>query len=217
MISVIIPTLNEEASRPALLDAIRQQETDQLIFSASLVYSISLVARLGCSAAYNLASNAARRGFPRQLDHTAIFLMIAGTYTSFTTCRLHGVWTIGMTAAVWTGAVTGAVMKLICPIRIDRVSIIAYLALGWIILVGGATQAKLGRCSDGGFDRSWRGILFRRDRPSPLADAAFPQRNMAQLRVGRGQLSLRSCFAWCGVGRIVSLCGQCPWMTYGSG
>jgi len=36
--------------------------------------------------------------------------------------------------------------------------------------------------------------------PSPLADAAFPQRNMAQLRAGHGQLSLRSCFAWCGVG-----------------
>jgi hemolysin III len=41
-----------------------------------------------------------------------------------------------MTAAVWTGAATGAVMKLICPRRIDRVSIVAYLALGWIILVG---------------------------------------------------------------------------------
>ena len=105
-------------------------------FSASLVYSVCLVAMLGCSAAYHLASNASRRAFLRQLDHAAIFLMIAGTYTPFTTCRLHGVWAIGMTAAVWTGAVTGAVMKLICPHRVDRVSIVAYLALGWIILVG---------------------------------------------------------------------------------
>jgi hemolysin III len=106
------------------------------IFSAILVYAISLVAMLGCSAAYNLASNASRRGFLRQLDHAAIFLMIAATYTPFTTCRLHGVWAIGITAAVWTGAFTGAVMKLICPRRIDRVSIVAYLALGWIILMG---------------------------------------------------------------------------------
>jgi hemolysin III len=109
---------------------------DLPIFSASLVYAISLVVMLGCSAAYNLTSNASRRGFLRQLDHAAIFLMIAATYTPFTTCRLHGVWAIGMTAAVWTGAATGAVMKLICPRRIDRVSIVAYLALGWIILVG---------------------------------------------------------------------------------
>jgi len=105
-------------------------------FSASLVYSICLVAMLGCSAAYTLASNTSRREFLRQLDHAAIFLMIAGTYTPFTTCRLHGVWAIGMTTAVWTGAVTGAVVKLICPRRVEQVSTVAYLALGWIILVG---------------------------------------------------------------------------------
>ena len=94
-------------------------------FSASLVYSVCLVAMLGCSAAYNLASNTARREFLRQLDHAAIFLMIAGTYTPFTTCRLHGVWAIGMTTAVWTGAVIGAVMKLICPHRVEQVFTIA--------------------------------------------------------------------------------------------
>src|SRR5271169_6498250 len=86
-------------------------------FSASLVYCVCLVAMLGCSAAYNLAANTSRREFLRQLDHAAIFLMIAGTYTPFTTCRLHGVWAIGMTTAVWAGAVTGAAMKLICPGR----------------------------------------------------------------------------------------------------
>jgi hypothetical protein len=42
-----------------------------------------------------------------------------------------------------------------------------------------------------------------RDRLSPLAGAALPQRNMAQLRAGRGKLSLRSYSAWCGVSRIV--------------
>jgi hemolysin III len=105
-------------------------------FSASLVYSVCLVTMLGCSAAYNLTTNTSRREFLRQLDHAAIFLMIAGTYTPFTTCRLHGVWAIGMTTAVWTGAVTGAVMKLICPRRVEQVSTVAYLALGWIILLG---------------------------------------------------------------------------------
>src|SRR5271169_7241497 len=111
-------------------------DIDLSTFSVTLVYSVCLLTMLGCSAAYNLASNAPRRKFLRQLDHAAIFLMIAGTYTPFTTCRLHGVWAIGITAAVWTGAVIGAVMKLICPRRVERVSIVAYLALGWIILVG---------------------------------------------------------------------------------
>ena len=120
----------------AMLVGIAAGVGDRPTFSASLVYSVCLVAMLGCSAAYNLTSNTSRQEFLRRLDHAAIFLMIAGTYTPFTTCRLYGVWAIGMTAAVWTGAVTGAVMKLICPRRIDRVSIVAYLALGWMILLG---------------------------------------------------------------------------------
>src|ERR1700726_2855522 len=120
----------------AMLVGIAAGVAERPIFLASLIYSTCLLTMLGCSAAYNLAASASRRGFLRQLDHAIIFLMIAGTYTPFTTCRLHGVWAIGMTAAVWTGAVTGAVMKLICPRRVERVWIVAYLALGWGILVG---------------------------------------------------------------------------------
>jgi hemolysin III len=97
---------------------------------------VQIVGTLGCSAAYNLASNASRRAFLRRLDHAAIFLMIAGTYTPFTTCRLHGVWAIGMTAAIWTGAITGAAVKMIHPRGLKRGSIVAYLVLGWMILVG---------------------------------------------------------------------------------
>src|SRR5271165_3780647 len=57
---------------------------------------------------------------------------------------------------------------------------------------GGATHAWFARRSDGAFDRSWGRALFPRRRLSPLADAALPQRNMAQLRAGCSQLSLRS-------------------------
>ena len=120
----------------AIMVGIAADVADGPTFLASLVYSVCLLTMLGCSTAYNLASNAPRRRLLRRVDHAAIFLMIAGTYTPFTTCRLDGVWAIGMTAAVWIGAITGAVMKLICPNRIERVSIVAYLALGWVIVVG---------------------------------------------------------------------------------
>jgi hemolysin III len=115
-----------------MLAGIAAGVAERPIFLASLVYSACLLTMLGCSAAYNLAANAARRGFLRQLDHAAIFPMIAGTYTPFTTCRLHGVWAIGMTAAVWTGAITGAAIKLSCPRGIKPGSIVAYLALSWM-------------------------------------------------------------------------------------
>jgi hemolysin III len=120
----------------AVLVGIAADVAERPILLASLVYSICLLTMLGCSAAYNLVSNGSRREFLRQLDHAGIFLMIAGTYTPFTTCRLHGVWAIGMTAAVWTGAIIGAVTKLIYKRGIKRSSIVAYLALGWMILVG---------------------------------------------------------------------------------
>src|SRR5690348_9473741 len=62
--------------------------------------------------------------------------MIAGTYTPFTRFRLHCFWPIDIPATRWTGAVTAAVLNLICARRVERVSIVAYLALGWVILVG---------------------------------------------------------------------------------
>jgi hemolysin III len=120
----------------AIMVGIAADIADRSTLLASLVYSVCLLTMLGCSAAYNLASKAPRRRFLRRFDHAAIFLMIAGTYTPFTTCRLEGVWAIGMTAAVWIGAIAGAAIKLICPNRIERVSIVGYLALGWMILVG---------------------------------------------------------------------------------
>jgi len=158
---------------------------------------------LACSAAYNL-SNVSRQGRLRQLDHAIIFLMIAGTYTPFTTCRLHGVWAIGMTAAVWTGAVTGAVMKLICPRRVERVSIVAYLALGWMILMGirpmlGSVDVRTAVLIGVG------GVLYSiGGRFLPLASFALPEGYLAQLRAGRGQLPLRSYSAWRGARPIVS-------------
>ena len=71
------------------------------------------------------------------------------------------------------------------------------------MLGGDPTHARLHRRSDRGFDRSWGRALFHRCRFSPLAGAALPQRDMAQLRAGRSQLSLRSDSAWCGLGTTV--------------
>jgi hemolysin III len=106
------------------------------IFVACLVYAASLVAMLVSSAAYHLGRSLARRAFLRRLDHAAIFLLIAGTYTPFTVCRLHGGWAVGMTVAVWSGALAGAAIKLISPHRLIGVSTAIYLALGWIVVVG---------------------------------------------------------------------------------
>lgn len=108
---------------------------DAFDIAALLIYALGLLAMLICSAAYNLARGNARRALLRRFDHAAIFAMIAGTYTPFTTLRLDGAWGIGLTAAVWGIAIVGIVLKLWKPHLVEKASVPLYLALGWIIVV----------------------------------------------------------------------------------
>jgi hemolysin III len=98
------------------------------------VYAACLVLMFLASAAYNLASPR-RRPLLRRLDHAAIFLMIAGSYTPFTTQRLTGAWAWGMTIAVWALAVGAAAGKLFAPGLGKKSWIALYFALGWIAVV----------------------------------------------------------------------------------
>ncbi|MDB5483273.1 MAG: hemolysin [Caulobacteraceae bacterium] len=98
------------------------------------VYATCLVLMFLASAAYNLASPR-RRPLLRRLDHAAIFLMIAGSYTPFTTQRLTGAWAWGMTTAVWTLAIGAAVGKLLAPGLGRKMWVAVYLALGWIAVI----------------------------------------------------------------------------------
>ncbi|MGI9170334.1 MAG: PAQR family membrane homeostasis protein TrhA [Caulobacteraceae bacterium] len=98
------------------------------------VYGACLIVMFLCSAAYNLASPR-RRPLLRRFDHAAIFLMIAGSYTPFTTQRLTGAWAWGMTAAVWGLALAAATAKLLAPGLGKGFWVALYLALGWIAVI----------------------------------------------------------------------------------
>ncbi|MGE0595994.1 MAG: hemolysin III family protein [Hyphomonadaceae bacterium] len=102
--------------------------------SAVAVYSLCLVTMIVCSLVYNMAENHKRKSLLRRLDHAAIFLMIAGTYTPFTTLRFEGDWAIGMTAAVWTLALIGVAGKLFLPGLGKKIWIALYVALGWLVV-----------------------------------------------------------------------------------
>jgi hemolysin III len=103
--------------------------------AAVFVYVLCLLAMLAISALYNLAKDAARRQRLRRLDHAAIFLMIAGSYTPFTTQRFDGAWAIGMTAAVWAFSVLAAAGKFFLPGLSKRLWILAYVLLGWMVVL----------------------------------------------------------------------------------
>ena len=99
------------------------------------LYTLCMLTMLACSAAYNLTQSERARPFLRRLDEAAIFLMIAGSYTPFTTQRFHGAWAWGMTAAVWTFALAGVAGKVLAIQLPEKVWTLVYLAFGWLVLV----------------------------------------------------------------------------------
>lgn len=102
---------------------------------ATALYDLCLLAMLGCSAAYNLTRASPARPFLRRLDEAAIFLMIAGSYTPFTTQRFTGAWAPAMTAAVWSLALAGVAGKLVFTKVPDWLWTLAYVAFGWVALI----------------------------------------------------------------------------------
>jgi hemolysin III len=94
-----------------------------------------LIAMLAFSAVYNLSGISPMRPFLRRLDEAGIFLMIAGSYTPFTTQALEGAWALGMTSLVWSLAGAGIIGKLAFPQVSERVWTVLYIAFGWIALI----------------------------------------------------------------------------------
>ena len=106
------------------------------MIAATAVYAVCLIAMLACSVAYNLTHPCKARPVLRRLDEAAIFLMIAGSYTPFTTQRFEDpAWSIGFTALVWTLAFAGVVAKLFAPRLNDVVWSIVYVIFGWLAVV----------------------------------------------------------------------------------
>lgn len=97
------------------------------------VYCLGLLAMIGFSAAYNLMpQHKPSKKILRRLDHAAIFIMIAATYTPFAANRLGEPSSIIILAVVWLCATFGVVMKLAAPRRFEMVSLALYLGMGWV-------------------------------------------------------------------------------------
>jgi hemolysin III len=104
------------------------------IFVGLIVYSIGLVGMFAASAAYNLVSHVGVKEILRRLDHAAIFVMIAGSYTPFALV-VGGRAGHTLLAAVWAIAAVGVAIKLRYPRRFDKLSVLLYLSQGWIVLL----------------------------------------------------------------------------------
>lgn len=109
------------------------------------IYGGALLLMILCSGLYNIGETsglgAAREWLLRRLDHSAIFVKIAGTYTPFTLLSGHG---LTLTAGVWGAALVGVVLKAISPERYKWLALALYLGMGWAgAIAGGAMFAAL--------------------------------------------------------------------------
>jgi hemolysin III len=98
------------------------------------VYAFALILTFAASAAYNLAYDTRLRVLLRRLDHSAIFMMIAGTYTPFTMRLAREPAALWLTSGVWSLAFAGIILKWFRPCWFERVGVGFYLALGWAAL-----------------------------------------------------------------------------------
>jgi hemolysin III len=107
---------------------------DPLRLAAALAFGVSALAMFVTSVFYHHERDLERKSRLRKLDHAAIYLLIAGTYTPLT-LALERSWGLPMFAAIWTLAVLGIVAKSTVGFRYPKISVSLYLLMGWLVVV----------------------------------------------------------------------------------
>jgi hemolysin III len=142
--------------------------------AVALIYAVSLSAVFGSSAAYHRGvwSERAQR-WMRRLDHSMIFVLIAGSYTPISVLVLDGTWEAVLLSLVWTGAAIGVTLKMVRPHGLSVTSAILYMGLGWLAmialpqLVRGMTTAEVVLMISGGLLYTAGAIVFASRKPDP--------------------------------------------------
>ncbi len=104
-------------------------------WASALVFSLSMWALYFASTAYHRAVDPVRRARLKILDHSAIYLLIAGTYTPFTLTSLRGPLGWTLFAAIWSLAALGLLFKLRFTGRFKLASTLIYIAMGWLVML----------------------------------------------------------------------------------
>jgi len=99
------------------------------------VFGATLIMLYATSTLYHGIPHAKAKPILQKLDHAAIYLLIAGTYTPFTLVSLRGEWGWTLFGLVWSIAIAGVMLELISKQRYKRVSIGLCLGLGWLVLI----------------------------------------------------------------------------------
>ena len=126
------------AAFPVLIIAAHGRGDVTGIVTASVFATAMVLLYLTSTLFHALPKCRAKRVF-QVLDHSAIYLLIAGTYTPFTLGVLRGTWGWTLFGLVWGFAAIGIVLKAFGGVRYTAISTGVYLAMGWLVLIAGDT------------------------------------------------------------------------------
>jgi hemolysin III len=115
-----------------LLAASPTADADQRV--ACVIYGCGLIGMLTASAAYSLSRPSRRKELLRQVDHAMIFVMIAGTYTPFAVSVFSDIDSPLLCLLIWSLAAIGVGLTLRFPRRFERLLLMLYLIMGWMVL-----------------------------------------------------------------------------------
>lgn len=104
-------------------------------FFGLVVYGLSMILLFSSSAIYHFAVDEKKRHWYKKLDHTAIYYLIAGTYTPFLAIAIPTAKAHYLLIALWVIAATGTLFKLIFIHRFEKISLAAYLIMGWLAVL----------------------------------------------------------------------------------
>jgi hemolysin III len=142
---------------------------------SAIVFAASVAVMLGVSALYHrVVWPPGPRRWIRRLDHAAIFLLIAGTYTPFGLIALDGTWRVAVLAIAWTGAFAAIVLKVAWIDAPRWVAAVLALALGWVGVVAlpqildSVGAAPLTLIAIGGAFYTAGAVIYALKRPDPI-------------------------------------------------
>ncbi|HIB37109.1 hemolysin III family protein [Mesonia sp.] len=115
-----------------LVKSISTEEALKII--SSTVYALSMIILYGASTFYHYSKSRRLRYKLNILDHAAIYVLIAGTYTPFTLITLSGSTGVTLFISVWLMAIVGVVLKLFYTGKFKLLSTIMYVLMGWLVI-----------------------------------------------------------------------------------
>ncbi len=105
------------------------------VLTTGIIYGISIILLYTASTLYHGLTNPRIKSYLQKADHSAIYLLIAGTYTPYALITMRGPWGWSIFGVVWTLAAAGIFFELVWPNRWPRLSLLFYLGMGWLAIV----------------------------------------------------------------------------------